>query len=343
MAKVNPFKYGSYRACLAGQTGSDFLKSKTMSHWQRGMRDAFFDALFNLARKDKNVILITADIGAVCHNEFRQKLPKQYINIGVAEQNMIGVAAGLALAGKIVYVYSIIPFVTMRCYEQIRVDLCVMNLPVTVVGIGAGFDYSTLGPTHHATEDIGLMRLLPNMSIYSPSDSVIAGLLAKACHKQPGPKYIRLDRQGLPLLYKKEKEINISRGLSLLKTGKDLYIISTGRMVYEALNIAKALSRYSISAGVIDLFKIKPVEEQNFWSVIKGTDYIATLEEHFITGGIGSIISEMFARDNNAPRLKSFGIPDKFCRRYGPREYLRCINKIGVNSVTESIKAWIKK
>lgn len=314
-----------------------------MKRWIKGMRDAFFSSLYILAKKDKNLILITADTGAICHNQFTNNLSNQYINVGIAEQNMIGIAAGLAMSGKKVYVYAIIPFATTRCYEQIRVDLCCMNLPVTVVGIGAGFDYSTLGPTHHGTEDIGLMRLLPNMSIYSPSDSVMAGLLAKTCYKQPGPKYIRLDREGLPLLYRNEKEINMPAGFSLLKKGKDLYIISTGRMVYEALNIAKALSRYSISAGVIDLFKIKPVEVRNFRSVIKETGYIATLEEHFITGGVGTIISEIFAGDNNALRLKSFAIPDKFCRRYGSREYLRRLNKIDVDSVTESIRKWVKK
>lgn len=313
-----------------------------MKRWFKGMRDSFFAALYEIAARDRDVILITADTGAICHDLFKRNLSKQYINVGIAEQNMIGLAAGLALSGKIVYVYAIVPFSTMRCYEQIRVDLCCMDLPVTVVGVGAGFDYSTLGPTHHGTEDIALMRSLPGMTIYSPSDSLMADYLARISYRQKGPKYIRLDRTGFPLIYKKDKEIDISKGFSLLKTGKELYIIATGRMVYNALSIAEILFRQSIDTGIIDLFKIKTLEKEALWSVIKTAKYIITLEEHFITGGIGSIIAELLAAKKERPAFKSIGIPNQFCRQYGTREYLRCINKIDAISVSESIKTWIK-
>ncbi len=314
-----------------------------MKHWAEGMRDAFFKALFNLAKKDKNVILITADTGAVCHDEFKEKLSNQYINIGIAEQNMIGVAAGLAMAGKIVYVYGIVPFVTMRCYEQVRVDLCCMNLPVTIVGIGAGFDYSTLGLTHHGTEDIALMRSLPDMTIYSPADNLMASAFVKVSYELAGPKYIRLDRTGLPLIYKDGNSIDFSRGFSVLKKGKDLYIIATGRMLYSALQIATKLSAQSINTGVIDLFKIKPLNNKMIWDVIKKAGYIVTLEEHFFTGGIGSIISEMLALRKNAPAFKPMGIPNQFCREYGKRGYLQHLYKLDVATVTKSIKEWVKK
>jgi transketolase len=312
-----------------------------MGYWVKGMRDAFFGSLYKIAKKDKRVVLITADTGAICLDRFRGDLNKQYINIGIAEQNMIGVAAGLALSGKIVYVYAIVPFITARCFDQIRIDLCCMGLPVKVVGIGAGFDYSTLGPTHHGTEDIALMRTLPGMTVYSPSDSSAASLFADISYKHKGPTYIRLDREGWPLLYKDKREINVSSGFSLLKKGKDLYIISTGRMSCEALNIARGLSRYSIDAGVIDLFRIKPFEEQGIRSVIKDVGYLVTLEEHFVTGGISGVISEMLSKNNNAPRFKSFGIPDKFCRRYGSREYLQRLNGIDADSVTKAIRKWL--
>jgi len=313
-----------------------------MKRWVEGMRDAFFRSLYNLARKDKDIILITADTGAICHDEFKQNLSNQYINIGIAEQNMVGVAAGLAISGKIVYIYAIVPFATMRCYEQIRVDLCCMNLPVTIVSIGAGFDYSTLGPTHHGTEDIALMRSLPGMTIYSPSDSLIADFLARVCYRQEGPKYVRLDRTGFPLIYKDEKKIDVSKGFSLLKKGKDLYIIATGRMVYSALQVTKKLSAQSIHTGVIDLFKIKPLNGEMIWEVIKKVGYLVTLEEHFITGGIGSTITEMLVTKRNAPAFKPIGIPGQFCRRYGTREYLQCLNKLDIGSVTKSINEWIK-
>ena len=136
-----------------------------MKRWVVGMRDAFSQTLYDIAKDDRDFVMVTSDTGAICHDEFRKRCPGQYINIGIAEQNMVGVASGLALSGKTVCVYAIVPFATMRCYEQIRVDLCCMNLPVLVVGVGAGFDYSTLGPTHHGTEDIALMRVLPGMSV----------------------------------------------------------------------------------------------------------------------------------------------------------------------------------
>ncbi len=314
-----------------------------MKYWTKGMRDAFFEALYCLAQKDKNLILITSDTGAICHDKFKKELSGQYINIGIAEQNMVGVAAGLAMSGKIIFIYAIIPFVTMRSYEQIRVDLCCMNLPVTIVGIGAGFDYSTLGPTHHGTEDIALMRSLPEMTIYSPSDSVMADLIARIAYVQPGSKYIRLDRQGIPLIYKDNNDIDISAGFCRLKQGSDLYIIATGRMVYNALQIARKLSAQSISTGVIDLFRIKPLNVSGIWPIIKDVSRVVTLEEHFVTGGIGSVISEIAATRKSGFAFKPFGIPDQFCRKYGTRDCLQRLNKIDVGSVTESIKKWIKR
>ena len=314
-----------------------------MKHWVKGMRDFFFQSLLSEAKKNRDIVLIMADTGAICHDEFKEKLSEQYINIGIAEQNMIGVAAGLAMSGKIVYVYAIVPFATMRCYEQIRVDLCCMKLPVNIVSIGAGFDYSTLGVTHHGTEDIALMRSLPDMAIYSPSDGLTAGLFAKVDRQQIGPRYIRLDRTGFPLVYKKEEDIDFSRGLSVLREGKDLYIVATGRMVYNALQVAERLSAQSINTGVIDLFRIKPFNEEMIWNVVKKAKHIVTLEEHFLIGGIGSVISEMLAAKRDSPVFKSIGIPNQFCRKYGSREYLQSLYKLDARSVTESIREWVKQ
>lgn len=315
-----------------------------MKQWVKGMRDSFFDSFFQIAKKDKNVILVTSDTGAICHNNLRKELSNRYINIGIAEQNMIGVAAGLAMASKRVYVYAIIPFATMRCYEQIRVDLCCMNLPVTIVGIGAGVDYSTLGPTHHGTEDIALMRVLPGMTIYSPSDNLLAGLLGKISVKKRGPEYIRLDRTGYPLIYNNEKEVDISQGISVPKEGKDLYIIATGRMVYSALQAAKELSKYSINAGVIDLFRIKPLNEEMIWGVIENVKFVVSLEEHFTTAGIAEAIGMMLlSAPKNNKAFYSIGIPNEFCRKYGSREYLHKINSIDVNSIIKGIKNFVNK
>lgn len=313
-----------------------------MSRWTVGMRDAFSNSLYEIAKKDKRVILLTADTGAVCHDEFRKHLETQYINVGIAEQNLVGIAAGLSMSGKIVYIYAIIPFVTMRCYEQIRVDLCCMNLPVTVVGIGAGYDYNTLGPTHHGTEDIALMRVLPGMSIFSPSDSVMASAFAKVCYETPGPKYVRLDRTGFPLVYDRKKK-DFKTGLEVLKNGNNIYIIATGRMVYTALKVAQRLSKMSIDAGVIDLYRIKPINTEILLNTITKVDYLVTLEEHFVTGGIGSAIVEILADKDKNYHIMRLGISDKFCRDYGTREYLQKLNKLDSDIIVESISRWVTK
>jgi len=319
------------------------MKVREDKRWIKGMRDSFFDSLFRVAKRNKDLILISADTGAICLDNFKKYLKRQYINIGIAEQNMIGIAAGLALSGKKVYVYAIIPFVTMRCYEQIRVDLCCMNLDVTVVGIGAGFDYSTLGPTHHGTEDIALMRVLPGMRIYSPSDSLMAELVAERTADIGGPKYIRLDRTGFPLVYQNKKEINFKTGFNILKRGKDLYIISTGRMVLTALNVAESLSGDSISVGVIDLFRIKPLERKKLIKEIKKVKNIVTLEEHFVNGGLGEIISRLLCEYGYQGDFKAVGIRDEFCRKYGQREYLLKYNLLDFESITEFIIKFLKK
>jgi transketolase len=315
-----------------------------MGSWAKGMRNAFFDTLFVIARKNKEVILLTADIGAICHDKFKQLLPKQYINVGIAEQHMVGLSAGLALSGKIVYIYSIIPFLAMRCYEQIRVDICCMNISVKIVGIGAGFDYSTLGPTHHGTEDIALMRSLPNLTIYSPSDNLLASKIAQVSFREQGPAYIRLDRTGHPPLYKTSKEINMQQGLSILRKGRQLYIITTGNLVYTALKVSEELSKYSIDVGVIDLFRLKPINEERFLNAIKGVPNIAVLEEHCISGGIGEKIAAIISsKMKKPPRLKLMGITDQFCREYGRRESLRRVYNLDVSSIFDIVLRWIKE
>lgn len=315
-----------------------------MEHKVKGMRNVFFDTLFRLARKNKNILLLTADIGALCHDKFKKYLPKQYMNVGIAEQNMVGLSAGLALSGKIVYIYSIIPFLAMRCYEQIRVDICCMGLSVKIVGIGAGFDYATQGPTHQGTEDISLIRSLPNMIIYSPSDNLLASKIAQVSSQEPGPAYIRLDRTGFPLLYKTVEEIPMARGFSILKKAGQVYIIATGNMVYSALKVSKGLSRHAFKAGVIDLFKLKPIDEARLLDVLKGVPYIVILEEHCVSGGIGEKIAALITSGmKEHPQLKIMGIPDQFCGECGTRESLRRLYRLDVGAIINAILGWTKK
>ncbi|MDP8247440.1 MAG: transketolase C-terminal domain-containing protein [Candidatus Tritonobacter lacicola] len=310
--------------------------------WVSGMRDAFSEALYEIICEDERVILITSDTGAVCHDLIKANFPGRYINVGIAEQNMVGVAAGLAMTGYIVYIYAIVPFVTMRCYEQIRVDLCCMgHLPVTAVGVGAGFDYNTLGPTHHGTEDLSLMRTLPGMTVLSPSDSVMAAAFARISYELPGPKYIRLDRTGLPLIYDKD-EADFSAGLTHLREGKDVCIVATGRMVKRALSVAEELAGKSVSVSVVDLYRLKPLNRELLLEILGKSARIATIEEHFITGGIGSLVAELMAENCVYLPLKRFGIPDDFCREYGPRDYLHSLYKLDLQSVARAVSDWVK-
>ena len=306
------------------------------------MRDAFFDSLYDIAKKDKKVIFVTADCGAPTLDKFREDLPDQYFTVGIAEQNMISVAAGLALEGKIVYAYAIAPFASLRCYEQIKVDLCCMNLPVTVLGVGAGFAYDIMGPTHHTTEDISIMRALPEMTIFNPSDSNISGGLAEITYKSPGPKYVRFDRGGVPLLYT-DKDINLSEGLVHLKRGQDLCIVATGIMVHKALEIKDELAKHSINVGIIDLHRIKPINEKLLFEILDTYTSVVTLEEHFIIGGIGSAIAEALCDNEKNLPLKRLGICDKYYFEYGGREHLHKLCCLDTKSIVDNVTGWMSR
>lgn len=302
------------------------------------IRDAFFDEVYQIARKDDRVIFLTADMGAFSLNRFKADLSSQYINVGVAEQNLISIAAGLALSGKKVFVYSIAPFVTQRCYEQIKIDLCAMRLPVTIIGCGPGITYDSDGPTHHAVQDVAIMRALPEMTILNPADAVSAAASARTAYESRTPVYVRIDKGKLPALYRNNEDF--STGLALLKKGKDLTIVTTGVMVHSAFKVADNLAKHSIDAGIIDLYRIKPVNEELLLALIDQSNRIVTLEEHSIIGGIGSAVSEMLVDRGKALPLKRIGIPDKNCVGYGDRAWMHAYYGLDVDSVTRTILDW---
>src|SRR3990172_9295698 len=245
-------------------------------------------------------------------------MPEQYINVGISEQNMISAAAGLSLEGKIVFVYAIAPFITLRCYEQIKIDLCTMNLQVTLLGVGAGYSYDSAGPTHHAIEDVSIMRVLPNMSVWCPSTPVVAARCAEYAYKTPGPKYIRLERGKLPLLY--DEKMTLDDGFGVLREGSDLNIIATGIMTHVALEASDKLKQHSVSAGVVDLYRIKPVDNPLFENIIKRSKRLITLEEHLITGGIGSLVAEAAVDGGIMKPVRRLGIREDICFQYAKRK-----------------------
>ncbi|MGA1868168.1 MAG: transketolase family protein [bacterium] len=301
-------------------------------------RDAFIDELFSLAQSDRNIIFISNEYGAPSLDRFREDLKDQFINAGISEQNLISVAAGLALSGKRVYVYSIASFITLRCYEQIKIDICSMCLPVTIIGVGTGYAYSVDGPTHHATEDISIMRALAHMHIYSPADSNSAARLVDISLQSSMPLYFRFDKGKYPLLYEKNKDL--SAGFSVLHKGKDLSIIATGSMVHNAVEIASELEKYSIKTQVIDIFRLKPVNAHELIECVRPTKRIITIEEHTIHGGLGSIMAEILADAHICIPLQRFAIKDEGLYAYGIRENLLRECGLDKESIIQELLAW---
>jgi transketolase len=307
-----------------------------------GMRDRFFDALYEIAKKDKNLIFITADNGAPSLDKYAQTLPNQYFTVGIAEQQMIGMAAGLATEGKKVYTYAIAPFVTARVFEQNKLDLCAMNLPVVNVGVGAGYAYDIMGPSHHTVEDVSIMRALPNMTIHSPADGVTAEALAEISYRDPSPQYIRFDRSGIPDLYE-GKNANFGDGLQVLRRGGDLCLAATGIMVHQALKVADVLGGKGIRCGVVDVHRLKPLNKPLFLRVLADSARLATLEEHLLTGGLGSMAAELLADEGIQKPLLRIGQDERFVFMNGGRQAIWEKYGLNVDGVVSRIEGWIKK
>ena len=303
------------------------------------VRDAFFDALYDIMAKDKRVIVLTVDQGAFSLERIKNEFPKQYYNVGIAEQNLICVAAGLAMGGQIPFVYGISTFMTMRCYEQIRNNLCCMNLPVTIIGSGPGYTYGSDGPTHHSIQDIAIMRALPSMAIYSPVDATSTSACARMAYEMSGPKYIRLEKGILPVFYQPGHDF--SRGFEILRFGQDILIISTGIMVNRAIEVAEVLSLQGFKVGVVDIYRLKPVNDALLLEVLSFAKRIITLEEHSVIGGIGSVISDLVTDNGLSRPFKKIALPDCYCYEYGNRERLPAYHRLDVKTVTTSILSWV--
>lgn len=297
-------------------------------------RDAVFMELYELAIEDKNIILLTADTGAFAFRKFEENIPEQFFNVGIAEQNALSVSAGLALTGKRVFLFGISNFVTLRCFDQIKIDICCMVLPVTIIGMGTGYVYSKDGPTHHMTDVVALMRTLPGITLWSPSDFSMIAAITRMASKANGPVYIHMDKGPFPPIYKNN---DFSTGLTELKKGTDITIIATGIMVPQALKVAKELGKQRIQVGIIDLYRLKPVNESLLIDMIKHYKKIVTLEEHTILGGLGSIVCEIIAENGIGIQVKRLGIPDTYRCEIGDREYLRSLDGISVDKVCKTI------
>ncbi len=287
------------------------------------MRDSFFKTLTDLARGRKDLFLLTGDLGYRLFDEFRSQNGERFFDTGVAESNMVGIASGLALAGKNVYCYSIIPFLVMRAYEQIRVDVAYHNLNVKLIGAGGGFTYGLEGFTHWGLEDMALMRALPNMTVVSPCDIYEATKLAELSCDYPGPLYIRLDRPRVRHIHNGEPEFRIGKGIPL-KMGKGVAFLALGNMVHTALEVSRMLlERDGIEATVVSMHTVKPFDKALLSEIAQSHSAIFSLEEHYAEGGLGSTIAELLFDMGYKGRFGRVGIPDRVDRCIGSVEHLR--------------------
>ena len=296
---------------------------------QLDIRDVFFDRLYELGSQNSNIIIISADMDAFSLRRFANDFPKQYLNIGVSEQNMINVATGLAISGKIVFCYSIASFATLRCLEQIKVNICSMNLPVTIVGAGAGFSFGYDGPTHHGTQDISAMRLLPEMSILELSSNDVAVNAIDYILENKTPYYIRLDKGPFPNW--SHIESDFTKGFRIIRPLSDVNLISNGFILREVINAADQLNKRGINVGIVDVFRFKPFPEDFIIDVIVPSKKIISVEESCKTGGLGTALSEVIAQNDIYCPLKVIGAPDMQLIEYGEREWFH--DKYGLSGM----------
>lgn len=287
------------------------------------MRNAFLNTLYELALKDPRINLIVGDLGFSVVERFAEHLPDQFLNAGVAEQNMTGIAAGMALSGKTVFTYSIANFPTLRCLEQIRNDVCYHKAKVRIVSVGAGLAYGSLGASHQATEDIAVMRVLPELTVIVPADPLETALATKALADFPGPCYLRLGKAGEAVLHTAPIEFKIGRAVTVRKGG-DICLISAGSMLKPCLEAAEKLEKDGISVRLLSMHTIKPLDTEAVLKAAYETKGIVTVEEHSLTGGLGGAVAEVLAGER-APRaaLRRIGLDNSFARKVGSQEYLR--------------------
>jgi len=286
------------------------------------MRNAFISQLNELAQKEESLVLLAGDIGFKVFDKFRDSYPDRFFNCGIAEANMVGMSAGLAMAGFRPFVYTIIPFLTMRAFEQIRVDLCMHNQPVILVGVGGGLAYDVLGPTHHAIEDVAIMRALPNMTVIVPSDPEEVKQAIIEAYALKKPVYIRLGKNGEPQLTNNSYlDFKIGRA-RILREGRDVAIIGCGPILKIALDAAEILMAQGLSCQVVDMHTIKPLDAHQIVETGHKVRAMITIEEHNVIGGLGSAVSEVISENNLNLSFKRFGLKDAFVLDVGNQKYL---------------------
>ena len=309
------------------------------------MRTAFINTLRDLAKNNKNIFLLNGDLGFSVLEEFTKAYPDRSLNMGVAEANMIGVAAGLALSGKTVFVYSIIPFVTARVFEQIRNDIALQKANVKIVGVGSGLTYGQLGPTHHSIEDIALMRVLPNMTVVCPGDPFETTEATKALAALNGPAYLRIGKKGEPAVHRNTPVFKIGKSI-LIRKGRDGTLIATGNMLPTASALVNEFVKRGKKLRLISMHTIKPLDHRIIIKAAKETPAIFTLEEHNVIGGLGSATAEILAEipaNKKMKHFRRFGICDRFTLMAGSHDFLRTLHALSLRDLSTILWNDLKK
>jgi transketolase len=304
-------------------------------------RDAFIDTVFEHAATDPRVCFITADLGAKALDRFRAERPTQFLHAGICEQNMIDMAAGLSQCGKTVFVYAMGPFVTLRCYEQIKVAVASMHLPLCIIGNGVGYSYDDAGPTHYATEDITCMRGLGNCEILNPSDTRSTVWSARMALDKPALRYIRLDRKHLPEVYSPTETRFAEDGVVEVLPGKDALILTNGYMYHRAVEVRNQLAQEGLQVGVADVFRIKPIGTEALQALAHKYPLLVSLEEHCLSGGLGGAICEALSDAGVTTPLLRVGIEDQYHFQNGGRAHIHKIAGIDPATVSRRIKEFV--
>jgi transketolase len=307
------------------------------------VRDAFVRTLTGIAESRPDVMLITGDLGFGVLNDFTARFPSQFLNAGVAEQNMTGLAAGLALDGRTVFTYSLGSFPTVRCLEQIRMDVCYHEASVKIVSVGGGMSYGPVGASHHATEDLAIMRSLPNMTVISPGDHWETVEATRAITDLPGPAYLRLDKSNAAPTHKEGEKFEIGTA-RMLRDGKDVTLVSTGGILGETLRAADLLTTSGVRCRVLSIHTVKPLDHLSLSRAAKETGGIVTIEEHMIEGGLGGAVAESLMDAGAIPGFfVRFGLRSCFSSVVGSQTYLRKVYGLDAESIALSVLSRLQR
>lgn len=300
------------------------------------MRNTFVDTIVDACRDREDIFIICGDAGLGVFDEFQSIYPEKFLNLGVAEQNMISFAAGLSMTGFKPYVYNIIPFVLYRCYEQVRNDICYQKLSVVLVGIGSGVTYAPQGMTHYSVEDIGLAQTLPNLTVISPIDPIEAKLAAKYSLNSEGPVYVRLAKRGEPKIHQEENfDITVPQ---IIEKGEDIAVLFHGSISAEVVEAYNQLSKENIHPVLVSVPMLQPLNKEALFEIIKDIKFVVTVEEHFENSGLGNILKNVYSEYKPSWKLKTMGIPYKFIHEIKDTKSMRRYFGISSADIVKTVK-----